>query len=64
MTIKNISKCWPRYGDLAHISKAKEDLVRKLRILVDEERRQLEEELALKLDHLEIMKKKHEVRIK
>jgi len=36
-------------------------LVRKLRILVDEERRQIEEDLATKLDLLEIMKRKHEV---
>jgi hypothetical protein len=56
-----IFNSFERFGDLANITKAKEDLVRKLRLLVNEERRQLERDLAIKLDQLEIMKKRHQV---
>ncbi len=56
-----IFNLFERFGDLANITKAKEDLVRKLRLLVNEERRQLERDLAIKLDQLEIMKKRHQV---
>jgi hypothetical protein len=56
-----IFNSFERFGDLANITKAKEDLVRKLRLLVNEERRQLERDLAIKLDQLEMMKKRHQV---
>jgi hypothetical protein len=59
-TVLNRS-CNFRFGDLANITKAKEDLVRKLRLLMDEERRQLERDLATKLDQMELMKKRHQV---
>ena len=50
-----------RYGDLANITKAKEDLVRRLRLLMEEERRQLEQDLGQKLEQLDLMKKRHRV---
>ena len=48
-----------RFGDLERISQVKEELVRNLRLLVAEERRQLEADLARKLEELEEMKRRH-----
>lgn len=48
-----------RFGDLARISKAKEDLVSRLTCLIDEEKRQLETDLARKIEEFENMKKRH-----
>ena len=48
-----------RFGDLARISQVKEELVRNLRLLVAEERRQLEADLARKLEELDEMKRRH-----
>ena len=48
-----------RFGDLARISQVKEELVRNLRLLVAEERRQLESDLARKLQELDEMKRRH-----
>ena len=47
-----------RFGDLARISQVKEELVRNLRLLVAEERRQLEADLARKLEELDEMKRR------
>ena len=49
-----------RFGDLAHISKVKNELVYKLKMLMEEERRQLEEDLGRKLEELHNMKKRHQ----
>ena len=49
-----------RFGDLAHISKVKNELVYKLKMLMEEERRQLEEDLGRKLEELHKMKKRHQ----
>ena len=44
---------------MERISQVKEELVRNLRLLVAEERRQLEADLARKLEELEEMKRRH-----
>jgi hypothetical protein len=48
-----------RFGDLARISQVKDELVRNLKLLVDEEKRQLENDLGRKLEELDKMKKRH-----
>merc|ERR1711994_1056886 len=46
-------------GDMTRISREKEDLVRRLRFLMDVERDGLEVELGRRLEELEEMKKRH-----
>ena len=46
-------------SDMTRISREKEDLVRRLRFLMDVERDGLEVELARRLEELEEMKKRH-----
>ena len=48
-----------RLSDMTRISREKEDLVRRLRFLMDVERDGLEVELARRIEELEEMKKRH-----
>ncbi|XP_040565115.1 uncharacterized protein [Lepeophtheirus salmonis] len=48
-----------RFGDLARISRVKEDLLKKLDYLIEEERRQLENDLSKKFEELDRTKRRH-----